>query len=99
MIGAFLVLSRVLYCDMYCDMRDKTAKTARSAVGVSSQLLKKGQEAMVAYERAGDQAVLVASSRKTREKLGWTPRKPELESIISDAWYWMGFIPASIAPK
>ncbi len=80
MIGAFLVLSRVLYCDM----RDKTAKTAHSAVGVSSQLLKKGQEAMVAYGRAGDQAVLVASSRKTREKLGWTPRKSELESIISE---------------
>jgi hypothetical protein len=77
----------------------QNGRTARTAVGVSSQLLKKGQEAMVAYERAGDQAMLVASSRKTREKLGWTPRKSELESIISDAWYWMWFIPAAIAPE
>lgn len=39
--------------------------------------------------RAGDPAVLVASSEKIRSELGWVPEKPELEDMISDAWEWM----------
>ncbi len=38
--------------------------------------------------RPGDPAVLVAASNKIRSELGWEPRKPELERIISDAWDW-----------
>jgi UDP-glucose 4-epimerase len=36
--------------------------------------------------RAGDPAVLVASSQKIRAELGWQPRLPELEDIIRSAW-------------
>ncbi len=46
-------------------------------------------EAVEAPRRSGDPAVLVASSRKIREELGWAPKKPELEIMISDAWEWM----------
>jgi len=45
-------------------------------------------EAVEAPRRSGDPAVLVASS-KIREELGWAPKKPELEIMISDAWEWM----------
>lgn len=38
--------------------------------------------------RAGDPAVLVASSEKIRSALGWTPRFPQLEPIIESAWKW-----------
>jgi UDP-glucose 4-epimerase len=38
--------------------------------------------------RAGDPAVLVASSAKIRRELGWVPRMPDLESIIRTAWDW-----------
>jgi UDP-glucose 4-epimerase len=38
--------------------------------------------------RAGDPASLVASSRKTREVLGWRPKYPELDTIIAHAWAW-----------
>jgi UDP-glucose 4-epimerase len=30
----------------------------------------------------------VAASQKVRDVLGWTPRKPELEAMIADAWAW-----------
>ena len=30
----------------------------------------------------------VAASAKAREVLGWTPRKPDLETMIGDAWAW-----------
>jgi UDP-glucose 4-epimerase len=39
--------------------------------------------------RAGDPPVLVASSERIRAELGWTPEKPELEEMVSDAWQWM----------
>jgi UDP-glucose 4-epimerase len=42
-----------------------------------------------AARRPGDPAVLVASSKKIRDELGWTPQHPDLESIIASAWQWM----------
>jgi UDP-glucose 4-epimerase len=39
--------------------------------------------------RAGDPAVLVASSDKIRATLGWVPEKPELEAMVRDAWNWI----------
>jgi UDP-glucose 4-epimerase len=38
--------------------------------------------------RAGDPAELVASSEAIRRELGWKPRYPDLESIVSSAWAW-----------
>ncbi|GLH73114.1 UDP-glucose 4-epimerase [Geothrix limicola] len=38
--------------------------------------------------RAGDPAVLVASSDKIRQELGWEPRYPSLESIVQSTWNW-----------
>ena len=39
--------------------------------------------------RAGDPAVLVASSDKIRRELGWVPEKPSLEAMVGDAWAWI----------
>jgi UDP-glucose 4-epimerase len=39
--------------------------------------------------RAGDPAVLVASSAKIRAEVGWQPRFPELEEIIRSAWLYL----------
>lgn len=49
-----------------------------------------GREFAVAEapRRAGDPAVLVASSAKIREELGWRPQKSDLRRIVADAWEW-----------
>jgi UDP-glucose 4-epimerase len=39
--------------------------------------------------RAGDPPRLVASSAKIRRDLGWSPRYPDLTSIIGSAWEWL----------
>lgn len=39
--------------------------------------------------RAGDPAVLVASSEKIRSTLGWDPKFPQLEEIVESAWKWV----------
>ena len=36
--------------------------------------------------RAGDPAVLIASSERARSVLGWVPQRPALETIVADAW-------------
>ena len=38
--------------------------------------------------RPGDPAVLYAKADKARAELGWTPRFPDLDSIVGDAWNW-----------
>ncbi|AXK72591.1 UDP-glucose 4-epimerase GalE [Lysobacter sp. TY2-98] len=42
----------------------------------------------IAPRRAGDPPVLVASSARAREHLGWTPRFDRIEPIIETAWAW-----------
>lgn len=43
---------------------------------------------VVGPRRAGDPAVLIASSEAIRAELGWTPRHPDLASIVASAWEW-----------
>lgn len=38
--------------------------------------------------RPGDPAILIASSEKIRNELGWTPKYTSLEDIIRTAWEW-----------
>ncbi len=38
--------------------------------------------------RAGDPPRLVASADKAKQELGWKPRYPKLEDIVSSAWRW-----------
>lgn len=39
-----------------------------------------------AARRDGDPAVLIASSRKAVDELGWQPARTDLDEIVSDAW-------------
>lgn len=57
----------------------QVVETARSVTGVDIKTVE-------APRRAGDPAVLVASSRRIRDELGWVPQKPELKSMVADAW-------------
>ncbi|MDQ3175849.1 MAG: UDP-glucose 4-epimerase GalE [Acidobacteriota bacterium] len=43
----------------------------------------------MAPRRAGDPAVLVASSEMIRRELGWKPQYQDLRVIIESAWRWM----------
>lgn len=38
--------------------------------------------------RPGDPATLIADSTRIREELGWTPKYPDLRSIVQSAWDW-----------
>ena len=42
----------------------------------------------VAPRRDGDPAVLYAEATRIRQDLGWTPQRPDLDTIVTDAWRW-----------
>lgn len=48
------------------------------------ELIDAGEEG----RRAGDPAVLIASSEKAKNILGWKPEHADLEEIIASAWKW-----------
>ncbi|MDP1512515.1 UDP-glucose 4-epimerase GalE [Paenibacillus sp. CMAA1739] len=56
-------------------------ETARKVTGLDIPVI-------VEPRRTGDPAILVASSDKARSVLGWSPKRTQLEDIISGAWGW-----------
>ncbi|HEX6906389.1 MAG TPA: UDP-glucose 4-epimerase GalE [Terriglobales bacterium] len=62
--------------------------SVRQVVEVARKVTGHAIPAKDAPRRAGDPAVLVASSEKIRRELGWQPRSPELEQIVASAWEW-----------
>jgi UDP-glucose 4-epimerase len=63
--------------------------SVREVVEAARRVTGKSIDTVEAPRRAGDPPVLVASSQKIQADLGWKPEKPELETMISDAWAWM----------
>ncbi|MGD6968375.1 UDP-glucose 4-epimerase GalE [Rossellomorea vietnamensis] len=55
--------------------------TARSVTG-------KEIPAQIGPRRAGDPSVLIASSEKAKNVLGWNPKRTSINKIIEDAWNW-----------
>ena len=47
--------------------------------------------------RAGDPAILVASSQKIRRELNWQPLYPEIRTIVMHAWHWHSTHPMGYA--
>jgi UDP-glucose 4-epimerase len=61
---------------------NQVLETAREVTG-------KNIAARVGPRRAGDPAVLIASSEKIKRELGWKPEFQNLRVIIESAWRWM----------
>ncbi len=62
--------------------------SVKKVVEVTRKVTGKEIKAEIAERRAGDPAVLIASSDKAKEELGWQPKYNYLETIIETAWNW-----------
>jgi UDP-glucose 4-epimerase len=62
--------------------------SVREVIAAARRVTGRNIKAVEAPRRAGDPAVLVASSEAIRQELGWRPQYPELETIIETAWAW-----------
>ena len=62
--------------------------SVKEVIEVAEEVTGKKIEADIRERRAGDPAVLVASSEKIKKELGWQPLYPDLKTIIESAWRW-----------
>ncbi|TVX95483.1 UDP-glucose 4-epimerase GalE [Cohnella terricola] len=62
--------------------------SVKQVIDVSRAVTGHPISAKIEPRRAGDPAVLIASSERARRELGWTPRREKLEDIVKSAWAW-----------
>lgn len=62
--------------------------TVKEVIETAEQVVGKPINSIMAERRAGDPAVLIASSEKAKTVLGWKPEHADLKKIISSAWVW-----------
>jgi UDP-glucose 4-epimerase len=59
----------------------EVAEVAKDVTGVDFPVVE-------THRRPGDADMLVASSERINDELGWAPRFPDLRDIVSSAWKW-----------
>jgi UDP-glucose 4-epimerase len=62
--------------------------TVKEVIDVARDVTGHPIPAKVGPRRPGDPAILIASSQKIQQELGWQPQHPELRDIIKSAWTW-----------
>ena len=70
------------------NLGSSTGHSVRAVIHTAERVTGKSIPVIEGPRRAGDPAVLVASSEKIRRVLGWQPAFDNLESIIDSAWKW-----------
>ena len=63
--------------------------SVRQVIDGASRISGQPIHTVLEARRAGDPAVLVASSERIRNELGWQPTRQHLDDIIESAWVWM----------
>lgn len=63
-----------------------TGFSVREVVSVCREVTGHEIPEVVCERRAGDPAVLVASSERIQRELGWKPEHPSVREIVADAW-------------
>lgn len=62
--------------------------SVKEVIEVTKKVTGKEIKVEIGERRAGDPAVLVASSDKAKKELNWKPKYDSLETIIETAWRW-----------
>ncbi|WP_461206392.1 UDP-glucose 4-epimerase GalE [Clostridium sp. DL1XJH146] len=65
-----------------------TGFSVKEVIEVTRKVTGKEIKAEIAQRRAGDPAILIASSEKAQNELGWKPKYNNVETIIETAWKW-----------
>jgi len=63
--------------------------SVKEVVDIAQQVTGKQILTKIGPRRAGDPAVLVASSEKIKGELGWSPVFQDLRKIVGSAWTWL----------
>jgi UDP-glucose 4-epimerase len=71
-----------------CNLGNGKGFSVKEVIDVTRKVTGREIKAEITTRREGDPALLIASSDKAREVLGWEPQYASLETIIQTAWKW-----------
>ncbi|KUL35557.1 UDP-glucose 4-epimerase [Streptomyces sp. NRRL F-4489] len=71
---------------LICNLGNGSGFSVREVIETARAVTGHPIPEVTAPRRPGDPAVLVASARTARTRLGWDPRRPDLRTIVADAW-------------
>ncbi|MEU2118683.1 UDP-glucose 4-epimerase GalE [Streptomyces sp. NPDC016459] len=71
---------------LVCNLGNGNGFSVREVVETVRKVTGHPVPEITAPRRPGDPAVLVASAETARERLGWTPSRPDLAAVVADAW-------------
>jgi UDP-glucose 4-epimerase len=63
--------------------------TVKEVINVAREVTGKEIKVTMGPRRPGDPAVLIASSQRISQELGWSPRFQDLRKIVESAWSWL----------
>lgn len=81
------------------NLGSSTGFSNREILEAARKVINKEIPAEIAPRRGGDPDVLVASSTKAREVLGWKPQFDDISKIIETAWKWHTLHPEGYQDK
>ncbi|MBZ9636917.1 UDP-glucose 4-epimerase GalE [Clostridium sp. FP1] len=71
-----------------CNLGNGEGFSVKEVIEVARKVTGQVIKAEIAPRRPGDPAVLIASSDRAANELGWNPKYNSLENIIETAWEW-----------
>jgi UDP-glucose-4-epimerase GalE len=71
------------------NLANERGYSVREVIATAERVTSKPIRVEIAPRRPGDPAVLIGSSERARDLLGWNPARSELAVQVQDAWNWM----------
>ncbi|WP_031007260.1 UDP-glucose 4-epimerase GalE [Streptomyces sp. NRRL F-5727] len=71
---------------LICNLGNGNGFSVREVIETVREVTGHPVPEVTAPRRPGDPAVLVASAEAARDRLGWTPSRPDLAEVVADAW-------------
>jgi UDP-glucose 4-epimerase len=73
---------------LICNLGNGSGFSIREVIAAAEAVVERAIPFAVGARRAGDPPVLVASSTRSAEVLGWRPARPTLAEMVGSAWAW-----------
>jgi UDP-glucose 4-epimerase len=63
--------------------------SVREVIKAAAEVTGREIRTKIVVRRAGDPAVLIASSSRIKTELGWSPQFQDMRKIVESAWQWL----------
>jgi len=70
------------------NLGSSTGFSVKQVIDIAREVTGREIPVVLEQRRSGDPAVLIASSQRARQELGWEPTRSNLKEIIASAWSW-----------